>query len=268
MAGIGDLLSMMMQGAVSPAATERLGNALGGQGQGTAGGMLEQMFGRSGSGRGGLFGGLADAAKDMMGGAQSSLGSNPLATGGLGALVGSLLGGGGDALKGAMGGGAMAILAGIAFQAFKNANREPGAGEPRRGATQLPLGMRTPADEREERELESTANLVLKGMINAAKSDGQIDSSEMQKIVGRLKEAGANADEQRMLLEELSRPLDLDGLVEAIPSQTVAAQVYAGSLFVIAVDTAAERDYLTQLAQRTGLDPVVVQQLHAAVGIA
>ncbi len=268
MAGIGDLLGSMMQGAFSSSGSERLGNALGESGLGKAGGMLEQMLGRSGSGGGGLLGGLADAAKDMMGGGQSSIGSNPLATGGLGALVGSLLGGGGDSLKGAMGGGAMAVLAGLAFQAFKNARREPDGGDMRLNSAQMPLGMRAPADEREEKELEATANLVLKGMINAAKSDGQIDNAEMQKIAGRLQGAGVGADEQRMLLQELSRPLDLDGLVAAIPNQSVAAQVYAASLFAVAVDTAAEREYLAQLAQRTGLDRDVVRQLHAAVGIA
>ena len=46
----------------------------------------------------------------------------------------------------------------------------------------------------------------------------------------------------------------------------VAAQVYAASLLAIQVDTPAERDYLRGLAQRLGLAPDVVGQLHAALG--
>lgn len=52
-----------------------------------------------------------------------------------------------------------------------------------------------------------------------------------------------------------------------IPNPVVAAEVYAASLFAIEVDTEAERDYLQRLAERLGLEPGVVAQLHRAVGV-
>ena len=51
--------------------------------------------------------------------------------------------------------------------------------------------MRSPVNAEEESALESKAMLILKAMINAAKADGQIDETEMQRILGKLEKAGA-----------------------------------------------------------------------------
>lgn len=162
----------------------------------------------------------------------------------------------------------MGLLAGLAMQALQNMNKQPAEGTQMSFASdQLPLGLRAPANETEERELESTAKVVLKGMISAAKSDGSIDTREMQKIAGKLKEGNVEGELQQFVFEEMSKPLDLEALVAEIPDQAVAAQVYAASLFAIEVDTPAERDYLAQLAQRTGLDEGMVHELHTAVGV-
>lgn len=266
MAGIGDLVGMLLQGGLSSSGANRVENAMGERGLGQSGGFLEQMSGDSG---GGLLGGLMDSAKGMFGGAgDSRTGMNPLTTGGLGSLVGALLGGGSDSVKGAMGGGAMGLLAGLAMQAFQNMNKQPtGGAQMGFSADELPLGLRTPTSADEERELETTATVVLKGMISAAKSDGSIDNQEMQNILGKLKEGGADDDLQRFVLEEMSKPMDLEALVSEIPNQAVAAQVYAASLFAIEVDTPAERAYLAQLARQTGLDEDIVHELHNAVGV-
>ncbi|HHH38807.1 MAG TPA: tellurite resistance TerB family protein [Sedimenticola sp.] len=265
MAGLSDLVGILMQGGLSQSGNTRVGTAMGPQGMGQSGGLMDQVIG--GSGSGGLLGGLMDAAKGMMSGQSQGQGggiaNNPLAAGGLGALAGALFGGGGDSVKGALGGGAMAMLAGLAFQAFKNMNRQPAAFT----ANEPPLGVRPPASPQEEQELEATASVILKGMINAAKADGNIDSEEIRKILGRLQEAGADAAVQQMVMEEMQGPMDLDGLVQEIPNEAVAAQVYLASLFAIEVDTDEERAYLQQLAQRTGLDSGVVQQLQQMVGV-
>jgi uncharacterized membrane protein YebE (DUF533 family) len=266
MAGIGDLVGMLLQGGLSSSGANRVDNAMSERGIGQPGGLPEQRSGASG---GSLLDGLMNSAKDMLSDAgQSRGGSNTLKAGGLGSLAGALLGGGSDSVKGAMGGGAMGLLAGLAFQAFQNMNRQSAGGSPSGfSSDELPLGLRAPASESEEKELESTATLILKGMISAAKSDGSIDNKEMQKIVGKLREGGADDELQQFVLDEMSKPMDLEGLVSEIPDQAVAAQVYAASLFAIEVDTAAERYYLAQLAQQTGLDQDLVQQLHNAVGV-
>ena len=264
MAGFGDLLGALMQGGMGSTGARRVENAFGESGLGQAGGVLGQMLGGAGGGSGsggGMLGDLLGAAGGMLGSAGQAAKENPLAAGGLGALAGALFGGGSDSIKGALGGGAMAMLAGLAFQALSNRSGGSAA------MGQAPLGLRAPATPEEEQELENTAELMFVAMINVAKADGQIDQAEMDKILGKLQEAGADSELQGLVLQEMRKPMDLDGLIARIPNEQVAAEVYAASLFAIEVDTAAERDYLQRLAGGGGLDDAVVGQLHQALGV-
>jgi uncharacterized membrane protein YebE (DUF533 family) len=264
MAGFGDLLGVLMQGGVGSSGTQRVENALGERGLGQSGGFLGEMLGGSGGSGGsggGLLGNVLGAAGGMLGNAGRAAQENPMAAGGLGAIAGALFGGGSGAIKGAVGGGAMAMLAGLAFQALGNRS----SGSP--ATAQAPLGIRAPATPEEEQELASTADLMFKAMISAAKADGHIDSAEMDKILGKLQEADTDPGLQRLVMEEMHKPLDLDSLIAAIPNEQLAAEVYAASLFAIEVDTPEERDYLQRLAQGSGLDDAVVAQLHQALGV-
>jgi uncharacterized membrane protein YebE (DUF533 family) len=114
---------------------------------------------------------------------------------------------------------------------------------------------------------ESTAQLIVKGMINAAKADGEIDSAEMQRIVGKLQEAGMDEEMRAWVLNEMGQPLDLDAFAAEVPGPEVAAQIYAASLLSIEVDTDAERAYLAGFAQKTGLHPMVVQHIQQSMGL-
>lgn len=266
------LIGTLMQGGLSGSSTNRVQHALSDRGIGQSGGILSQMLGsaqgRAGTGGGSPLGGLADMAKGLLGGAGRSLqGGNPLAVGGLAALAGSFLGGGRGAMGGALGGGAMALLGSLAMNALKGRNSPAGGGAPETAPSDLPLGVRDPANEDEESELETAAALILKAMINAAKADGQIDNAEMERILGKLDEAGADSEAREFVLNEMRRPLDLDGLIRDVSSPQLAAEVYAASLLAIEVDTPAERDYLHQLSQGLGLGEDVVQSLHATLGV-
>jgi uncharacterized membrane protein YebE (DUF533 family) len=271
-----DLLGQMLQSGMSDSASDRLRHAMGPQGLGGADSPLGNLFANAlGQGRGGaggaMGGGLAEMAREFLGagssGASGTIGSNPLAVGGLGALAGALLGGGGGAAKGAIGGGAMALLGGLAMQALRNwgQGQTPGTEEV---AKQAPLGLREPQGPAEVQELHSSAELMLKAMINAAKADQQVDKQELDRIVGKLGDAGADSEARTFVMSELSKPLDLDGLIRAVPNPQVGVQVYAASLLAIEVDTPAERQYMQQLAQGLGLDSAVVQRVHQALGIA
>jgi uncharacterized membrane protein YebE (DUF533 family) len=143
------------------------------------GDVLSDMLGGGGGDLSGMLGDVLNQAGQAVGGKQN------LALGGLGALAGALLGGGGRSLGGAFGGGVMALLGAMAFDALKGSGQSTG---------QVPLGLLEPQTKADEQELEQRAELVLKGMINAAKADGQIDQKEIQPIVGKLQEAGADAE--------------------------------------------------------------------------
>ena len=93
-------------------------------------------------------------------------------------------------------------------------------------------------------EDDASAELLLRAMINAAKADGQIDGTEMNKILSKLDEAGAGQEAKDFVLAEMRRPLDLDSLVAGARTPGLAAAVYAASTMAIKVDTPAEQNYL------------------------
>lgn len=269
-----NLVGMVMESGASRSGMGRMKHALGDQGLGGQEGLLGGLLGGSQGGGGllsaltgggqssGGLGGLASMAKDFLGGGGGK-GSSGMAVGGLGALAGALLGGGGGAAKGAIGGGVMALLGSLAMSAVKNLNRPVDVNDTK----SMPLGLREPQDDSEEEALQNNAKLVLRAMINAAKSDGQIGQAEMQRITDKLQEAGADQEARNFVLEEMGKPLDLDGIIRDVPDQEVGAQVYAASLLAIEVDTAAEQDYLRRLAAGLQLDPEAVARIHQILGV-
>jgi len=268
---ISDLLGAMMQSGMAPSSSRRLQSALGGGGGG--GGLLESLGGLlggqqrggglreslssapagSGGGLGGMLGDILNQAGQATGGKQN------LALGGLGALVGSLLGGGGKSVGGAVGGGVMALLGAMAFKALQ------GSGQ---GTGKVPLGLLEPQTDADRQELDQHAELVLNAMINAAKADGQIDEEEINRIVGKLQEVGADADDQRYVLTQMQKPLETEKLISAVRGRPeLAAQIYAASLMAIEVDTSAEKAYLGKLASGLGLSPEVTRSIEKMVGL-
>jgi uncharacterized membrane protein YebE (DUF533 family) len=258
MANFGDLIGAFMQSAMAPSGQSRMGNVLEGLQEQGLGGMTS---GASGS----LLGGILDAVQSGL----SSAAQHPARAGGIGAVLGTLLGGGSSSVKGAIGGGALAMLASVAMKALMDGGQvRQGGNAPQWSGGNMPLGLKAPETPAEHQALASTAELVLKGMINAAKADGQIDPREMERIVGKLRESGIDQSGQQWVMSEMQRPLDLDAFAAEIPNQEVAAQVYAASLLAIELDTDAERNYLQQLAERTGLNQAVVAYIHQTMGAA
>lgn len=240
-----DLIGSFLQNASAPSGGQRMTRALEGL-QRPASAGAQPATGSSGD----LLGGLLNAVQGGLSGAMR----DPIKAGGLGALAGAFLGGGSDSLKGALGGGALALLAGVAAKSLlAGGSRAP-----------QPLQSGAPAQAPAPDDL---AELVLRAMISAAKADGHVDQAEMQRIVGRLKDSGADQESQGWVLQELGRPLDLEALVAEIPNTEVAAEVYAASLLTIELDTDAERAYLAELARRTGLQPAVTAYIHQTMGV-
>ncbi len=263
MANLSEMVGTFMQNALSPSGAERVGNVLKDL-QANVGGMLEKQ-----GGAGGILDKVLDAAKNTF----ESAKQNPAQAAGIGAVLGGLLGGGGRAMSGAVKGGALAMLAGIAYKALSSAGSNAGQGaagpaaEPTFSGGAVPVGMTAAETPAAQEILAQTAELVIRGMINAAKADGQVSPDEITRIIGKLQEAGMPGDAEAWIMAELRKPLDLDAFAVSIPNQEVAAQVYAASLLAIEVDTPAERSYLTDFAQKTGLDAAVVANIQKTVGV-
>jgi uncharacterized membrane protein YebE (DUF533 family) len=103
-------------------------------------------------------------------------------------------------------------------------------------------------------------------MISAAKADGQVDQKEMQTLVGHMGADGVTDAERQFVIDEMTKPLDVQGLAAEVRSPAVAAEVYAASILAIHIDTEAERRYLRELAQALKLDAGTVQRLHQMTG--
>ncbi|WP_323764280.1 DUF533 domain-containing protein [Marinovum sp.] len=123
---------------------------------------------------------------------------------------------------------------------------------------QVPEGPGTP-------EAEEAAGLMLRAMIQAAKSDGGIDAEEKARILETVGE-DADAESQAFVKKQLAAKVDPKALAADTP-EAQKMQVYSMSLMSIRVDTAAEAKYLDELASELGLDQQTVNMLHLQMGV-
>jgi uncharacterized membrane protein YebE (DUF533 family) len=200
-------------------------------------------------------GGLGDLLGSVLGGAQSTAGA-----GGLGDLLGGLLGGGAQTGAGAAAtpaaGGGLGSLIGMAMQQF-GAAQQGNAGQVRQQlSAQLPSGI-------DFGQVERQAEVLVKAMINSAKSDGHVDDAEQQKIIGQL--GDVTQDEVDFVRNELAAPLDVQGFVQSVP-RGMEQQVYTMSLMGIDLDTQQEAQYLHQLAQGLGMNAETCNAIHEKLG--
>lgn len=264
-----DLLGSLLQAGATRSGETRVRHAMSEEGLGGANDILGQLLGGAGSGGSILgnlgLGGLGGKAQEMLGGATRSVKQgNPLAIGGLAALAGAFLGGGSGAMKGALGGGALALLGSLAYSVMTKDQNPQGAAP---AAGDLPLGLREPEDSREEKILQDRADVLLLAIVNAMKADGVVDGEELSRLSQRLNEVGADQEARDYILDQLRRPIDLDGLIRAVPDKDTGVQAYAASLLAIEVDTDAEKTYLRALARGLGLTSDMVAEIHRRLGV-
>lgn len=263
----------------------------GGNARSQGGGGLEDMLGSllgggkqktggSSGGLGGLLDGLSDASRPG-GGVQSSRGhtkggldslldgfsGNGGAKGGLGDLLAGMTKGGGGDLGGLLGGllgaGAGAAAAAPRTKSTdkdKSANKQSSFGDKfnqtlaNGGEPEIPP---TP-------QQEFAAGLMLRAMIQAAKSDGKIDDSEREKLLGKL--GDISPQERDFVNAELAAPIDVKGLADQVPNG-MEAQVYAMSIMGIDLDNQTEAQYLHDFATELGIDKRGVNHIHEQLGV-
>jgi uncharacterized membrane protein YebE (DUF533 family) len=152
---------------------------------------------------------------------------------------------------GSMAGGLLGSLAMTALQSYMD--RQKSSSGP--AATELPAEFAST----EENE---AAQTLVQVMISAAKADGEVTSTERQRILNEVTQAGADEEERAFLQRELDKPIDLDAVLNRVRDLQMAEEAYAASLLVIEVDTPAEQQYLAYLATRLNLNAETVAQLH------
>lgn len=182
-------------------------------------------------------------------------------------LLGQMLGGSGPRGRGSLG-GALEELSQISTDSFSAPSGDPKPfGKPKQGSFGEMLNNSLDTYGRENaapsREQEDLAGVLLRALIQAAKSDGRIDAKEKEQLtqhLGELDRADLN-----FVNEELAKPIDVAALARDVP-KSAAGQVYMMSVMGIDLDTNKEARYLHELAQALDLEPNMVNSIHERMG--
>ena len=254
--GVGKMMSNRQAG----------GRPLGGSGGGL-GGMLGGLLGGQGGGAGGTGragGGLAGGLGGLLGGAGGSSGRSGGGLGDLGAMLGGRGGAAGAGAGGALAGG----LGGLLEKVGGGGATGGAAGAPPSGGSFGDLLNRSLAGDRVESVdagQEEHAKLLIRAMVNAAKSDGQIDEDERRRIVDHIGE-DATAEDREFVLAEMRAPLDVDGFVKSVP-RGAEREVYMMSLMGIDLDEQSEAKYLDTLRRGMNLSESDANAIHEQLGV-
>lgn len=225
-----------------------LGAALGGGSQQQNGGLGNILGGLLGGGAQQQSGGLGDLLGGLMGG-NAQRQPNP----GAADLLGGLFGG--SQSQNTQSGGSLGDLIGSALTQFTQ-SQSNNSGNVQQNYDHL-------RNDSAQHGAIDQAGLLIRAMINAAKSDGRVDAEEQQKILGRL--GDISPDEADFVRRELAEPLDVDGFIRTIP-QGFEQQIYIMSLMAIDLDTNHEAQYLHQLSQGMNLSNDLCNQIHEKLG--
>jgi len=223
----------------------------GGSGGGGLGGLLSgALGGNKGNTSGG--GGLGDLGSLLGGGSAQSggaAGQTKGMPGGLGGLLESISGG---AAGGGLSGGQSGGFGGSA----------PAGGSLGDLLNSALQGKKTPPPPPEQ---EDQAKILIRAMINAAKSDGNIDQAEQQKIVDNLGD-DISDEERQFVISEMKAPLDTNGLLQNVP-KGAEMQVYMMSLLGIDLDSREEAQYLDGIRKSMGISEQHCNAIHEKLGV-
>ncbi|MEM7517521.1 MAG: DUF533 domain-containing protein [Planctomycetota bacterium] len=100
---------------------------------------------------------------------------------------------------------------------------------------------------------------LIRAMVQAAKSDGQLDQNEQDAIVKRL--GTVTQEEVNFLQKEFSDTISVRDFAWSVPLG-MEEQVYGISLMAIELDQNREASYLRELAHGLRLEPAVCNQIH------
>ncbi|MCZ8316290.1 tellurite resistance TerB family protein [Phreatobacter sp.] len=229
------------------------------------GNLLDQLMtslrGAQGQGgAGGMFGQAADVLQKHAGGFGGGAA--------VGTLAGLLLGtGAGRKIAGtAVQVGGLAAIGGLAYVALRNFQQgKPVVQGTINDVTSL-LGMgQAPQGYAEAGgTIQDTAEILLRAMVAAAYSDGEMSAEERAMIVGQLDTMGLGQAEKSFLDGALAAPVSMKILAASCTTDEMKAQAYIAAHLGMEVDTAAEAQFLRDFAATLGLEPSLVAHLDQA----
>lgn len=248
------------------------GGTLGGMAAGGGlGGMLGQVLGgraaNPGTGRpyGGQMGGAAGGASGGLGGLIDSYARRAAQgrSGGTG-MGGSNMGGAGGMLGGLLGGAAAGGMLGDLMRGRAQAGSQPDNDKSFGELFNQSLATQDEPEVAPTPEQNAVAGLMLRAMLQAAKSDGKIDDAEKQRLLSQI--GDLDEDDRQFIRDQMAAPVDAQALARDVPAG-LETQVYMMSLLAIDFDHEDEARYLRELAQALGLQRDAVNDVHEQVGV-
>ena len=103
---------------------------------------------------------------------------------------------------------------------------------------------------------------IVKTMVAAAMADGHLDGSEYQNIINKASELGLDADEQRIIFDEIKQPMPIDLIVAQTQSPVIGVEVYTASVLAIDETRPESHVYLNELAEKLNLPQPLVDSVH------
>ncbi len=194
-----------------------------------------------------------------------------------GAVAGGLMSKGGrKTAKKVLKYGGIAAVGGIAWQAYKNYQTKQAqtpSGETTQTSTQqAPISAAAGAltyQQMQEQQFDNLSNdensqslFIVKTMVAAAMADGHLDGGEYQRIIDKAAELGLDADEQRIIFDEIKQPMSIDLIVAQTQSPVVGVEVYTASVLAIDESRPESELYLRELASKLNIPEPLVQSVH------
>ncbi len=218
----------------------------------------EVLGGKKDGSRSGSGGGLGDLLEQLGGGGRSS---DDGSGGGLGDLIDGLTRGGGSGQSQGQRDGGLGDIFGDFLGGVKEDQKSEGSfGD----IFNQSLERRGEPDVQPTRQQEAAAALMLRAMIQAAKSDGKFDQGEREKLLENLGEV--SREEKQFVDREFERPVDANELAQQVP-RGLEQQVYLMSVMGIDLDSRAEAQYLHDLAMQMDLGRDEVNGIHDHLGV-
>ena len=174
--------------------------------------------------------------------------------------------------------GGIAAVGGLAWQAYKNyqSNQTTTAADTAaQSSVTAQQSQVTPAagalqyQQMQEQQFDNLSNdensqslFIVKTMVAAAMADGHLDGGEYQRIIDKAAELGLDADEQRIIFDEIKQPMQIDLIVAQTQSPVVGVEVYTASVLAIDESRPESEAYLRELATKLNIPEPLVQSVH------
>lgn len=174
----------------------------------------------------------------------------------LGGILSMILGRSGGASLAKL--GSLAVLGNLAYQAYQNYQKSQQNTQPNISENAFDvLNSSSHVD---------AGELILRTMIAAAATDGEITETEDEKQT-IANEAGNNPELAQWLEQEIQNPISINEIARLVGNDTaLASNVYLAARLVSKDLSRKEIVFLADLAQALGLDDALVEQLEKQAG--